>query len=130
MTTTAHGARRIWGGATRSPVGRTGSRNDWYKELHPEMYKEIPSSRPSKMKPPSKRRGPKSSDKAIRDYLRQGDATASQIATALGLTYNAVYICLARGLDGIVIKGVCPSKKGTPSQLWGLQDIHTTGKTE
>lgn len=117
MTTSAHGARRVWGGATRTPVGRTGPRNEWYKELHPEMYKEIPSSRPAKSKPQAKRRSPRASVAAIRDHLKQGDATASQIATALGMTYNAVYMRLLRGIDGVEAKDVYLPTKG---QLWGV----------
>jgi len=129
MTVTAHNAKRVWGGATRRPSGRTGPHSDWYKELHPEMYKEIPSSKPSKLPPPRKRRSPGSNDNMIRDYLAQGDATTVQIATALGLTYNSVYMCLLRGLDGVKRKGVT-MKRGALVQLWGLQDIHTTGENE
>jgi len=121
MTTTAHGARRVWGGATRKPVGRTGSRNDWYKELHPEMYKEIPSSKPVKPPPPPKRRSPGSNDNAIRDHLKQGDATASDVAKALGLTYNAVYMCLLRGIDDVERRGMV-MKRGASVQEWGIKE--------
>ena len=132
MTTNAHGARRIWGGATRTHVGRTGTRNDWYKELHPEMYSAVPSSKP--VKPPSKpkpkpkpvaqtelqkqsaARRPRVSAKAIRDHLQHGDATATQIAKALGLSYEAVYMCLWRGIDGVEQKGMYLPEKGNPSQ--------------
>ena len=129
MTTTAHGARRVWGGATRKPGGVAGPRSELYGELHPEMFVEIPSSRPAKSKPPRKRRSPGASDNAIRDYLEQGDATATQIATSLGLTYNSVYMCLLRGLDGVERKGTT-MKRGAIVQLWGVQDIHTDDSDE
>ena len=129
MTTTAHNAKRVWGGATRRPSGRTGPHSELYRELHPEMFVEIPSSKPSKLPPPRKRRSPGASDNAIRDYLAQGDATTVQIAKALGLTYNAVYMCLLRGLDGVKRKGTT-IKRGALVQLWGLQDIHTTGENK
>lgn len=130
MTTTAHNARRPWGGASlaRNVGPGTAPRVSMYQLLHPEQFAEIPSSKKVKPQPP-KRRSPGASDKAIRDYLAQGDATTAQIAAVLGLTYNAVHMCLHRGLDGIVRKGTT-LKRGALVQLWGLQDIHTGKENE
>lgn len=141
MTISAHNSRRAPRGATRQHEGRTGARNDWYKELHPEMHKAIPSSKPVKPPPQprpqprpvaktplqkqSSERRPRVSAKAIKAYLQQGDATARQVAQALGLSYEAVYMCLWRGIDGIDQKGMYLPEKGAPSQLWGVV-VHGT----
>lgn len=139
MTTTAHGARHVYSGATRAPSPTTISRSDWYRELHPEMYANIPSSKPAvpdkpKRKPPplpqmqpqpqdNSVAAPKlrASARAIKNYLAaNGDHTTGQIAAALGLSHGAVYSCLWRGIDGVEEKGMnCPAK-GAPSRLWGL----------
>lgn len=139
MTVSAHDARHVYHGATRAPVGRAGTRSDWYKEMHPEMYADIPSSKPVKAPPKAKprpqpqrktelqkqsaARTPRVSAKAIRAHLiSHGDATAAQIAQALGLSREAVYMCLWRGIDGIEQKGMYLPEKGSPSQLWGVAE--------
>lgn len=134
MTTSAHGARRVWSGATRKPGGVTGPRNEWYKELHPEMYKEIPSSKPVKPapKPKPKRQvakkqetkpaTPKFDSQEIVNYLRNGDATAQQIAEALNVSHTIIRMRLWRGIDGVVRKGTHVPERGSPGQEWGIKD--------
>ena len=136
MTTAAHNGRRVWGGAThRTHDGRTGARRDLYRELHPEMFADIPSSKPVKPPPPPKPKRPQAAPKVeapkptrpkldvapIIDFLRNGDATISEIAVATGIDADHIRIRLWRGIKGIERRvEMAVPERGAPRPLYGL----------
>ena len=137
MTPPPTNARRVWGGAThRTHDGRTGARRDLYRELHPEMFADIPSSKPVKPTPPPKPKAakappkpkqqksatPRLTSQMIVEYLRtHGDCTARQISEGLGVTRRRVSEHLSR-MDDIEPKEMHVPEKGNPIQKWGVID--------
>jgi len=136
MTVSAHNSRRVYRGATRQAIPRSETSRDWYKELHPEMYKGIPSSKPVKPPPPPPKPQkvriiePKPTpprrlltEDVIVNYLRQhGDSTAPQLATGLQFCVEGIRKLLRKGIPGVVHKGMHVPDKGKPQKLWGIDE--------
>ena len=133
MTVPAHNSRRVYRGATRQAIPRSETSSDWYRELHPEMYKEIPSSKPVKPPPQPKTKKARSTEPkstparrllredTIVNYLRRhGDSTVYQIAAGLGFCTESIRNNLRRGIQGVVHTGMFVPDKGKPQKKWGV----------
>jgi hypothetical protein len=136
MTTTAHNKRRFHGSKdepTHTPVPR----NNLYRELHPEMFANIPSSKIAKPEPVKRppRQRPDRRDleplptasltmtETIIMYLwnnKPNPATAPQIAKATGLRPDSVARRLNQGIDGLEVKDRYVPDRGKPIPLWGV----------
>jgi hypothetical protein len=126
MTTTAHNARRVWGGASLAANVSPGyePRVSMYQLLHPEMYPKQKQCQPTPLL--EERHG------MILTYLFvNGPATAPAMEAAFDLRRDAIGGLLRRGVAGIVV--IRQEKSPHTHRMctvWGLQDIHTAGKTE
>lgn len=126
MTTTAHGARRIWGGASLARNIESGyePRVSMYQLLHPEQYPK----QQQRQKPPSI----EACHEMITAYLKaNGPATAPAMEAALGLRRDCIGGLLRKGIPGIaVIRQERSEHTRRMCAVWGLQDIHTDDETE
>lgn len=136
MTTAPHHSRRPWGGASLARNVSSGyePRVSMYELLHPEQFAEIPSSKPVKSPPEVKPKrqatkkqekkpaAPRLDSQEIINYLKNGDATAKQIAEALNVSSDTVRLRLWRGINGVVRKGTHVTERGSPGQEWGIKE--------
>ena len=120
MTTTAHGAKRVWGGASLARNVESGyqPRVSLHRLLHPQMYKEKPQQRPPSIE---------ARHEMITAYLKaNGPATAPAMEAAFDLRRDAIGGLLRRGVAGIVvIRQEKSEHTHRMCAVWGLQDIHT-----
>lgn len=112
MTTTAHNARRTWGGASLArnmePPEVKAAPHSMYRELHPEMYKNKPE-RMTKLA------------SLIIDYLKKnGEATPMEIATGIKWKHvSSVAHCLKSNAHGVSVVGQRKTAKGNVN-VWGI----------
>lgn len=135
MTVHAHNANRGIGSASRKRgfARSTSAPTQMLKELHPELYKEIPhAARPApepvrqqplrtKRRLPMREKQPIS--QLVRTYLETNlPATPAQIAQATGLNVQAVRSRLCAGIAGVVRVGAERSDRGRHIAIWGLDN--------
>lgn len=125
MTTTAHGARRIWGGASLARNADSGyePRVSLYRMLHPEMFPKMQQLQPPP--PLEERHG------MILTYLSvNGPATAPAMEEEFGLRRDAIGGLLRKNIPGIVeIRQEKSAHTHRMCTVWGLQEIHMGKKT-
>jgi len=126
MTTTAHGARRIWGGASLARNADSGyePRVSLHRLLHPQMYPKETQRQPPP--PITERHG------MILTYLlNNGPATAPAMEDEFSLNRDTIGCLLRKNIPGIVeIRQEKSAHTHRMCTVWGLQDIHTDGKAE
>lgn len=126
MTTTAHNARRPWGGASLARNVESGyePRASLYELLHPEQY---PKEK-QRQKPPSI----EARHEMITAYLRaNGPATAPAMEAAFDLRRDCIGGLLRKGIPGVVV--IRQEKSDHTHRMcavWALQDVHTDGDDE
>ena len=123
MTTSAHHSRRFHG-STEEPTPPTCLDRDRFslRTLHPWLYSNIPSSKPSKQKKVVRNAA---SPERIREWLTtNGNATAAEIGAGLRIEHSTAQAALARGCPGVGIVGERPRPlgNGKPIKLWGVVD--------
>lgn len=126
MTTTAHGAKRVWGGASLARNVESGyqPRVSLHKLLHPQMY---PKDEQRQKPPPIEAR-----HEMITAYLKaNGPATAPAMEAAFDLRRDAIGGLLRKGIDGIVaLRQERSELTGRMCSVWGLEEIHTDESDE
>lgn len=126
MTTSAHGARRVWGGASLARNVESGyePRVSMYKLLHPEQYPREKQCQPTPRY--EERHG------MILTYLLTvGPGTAPAMEEEFGLRRDTIGGLLRKNIPGIVVIRQEKSKHTLRMcAVWGLQDIHKTGSDE
>ena len=126
MTTSAHGARRVWGGASLARNVESGyePRVSMYQLLHPEQYQK----QQQRQKPPTI----EARHEMITSYLRaNGPSTAPAMEAAFGLRRDCIGGLLRKGIDGIVvIRQERSEHTRRMCAVWALRDIHTDDSDE
>lgn len=120
MTTTAHNARRVWGGASLARNAESGnaSRVSMYQLLHPEMY--------SRAKPKVVKRTPMG--QRVYDWLMaNGKSTGRQIAEGIGANVDSIHNRLSHGVLGVVHVETIKAGDGRKIKVWGIENEITTG---
>lgn len=113
MTTSAHNARRVYGGASLAknmePPERPAAPHSLYRDLHPEMFKD----KPKPVSPLAQ---------AIKAWLiENGPATATEIAVGTEQQYvSSVAYSLKNSVEGVSIVGHKRSPKGIEVAVWGI----------
>lgn len=109
MTISAHGARRVWGGASlaRNIESGTSARASMFYELNPHLRK--------------KGKVPSVADK-IKPWLAEhGPASAAQVADGIKASEKHVCRLLQAGVVGVVV--VTKKKyKTRVTKIWGVED--------
>lgn len=119
MTIHAHGSRRYHGSKDEVSAGTCPESERFsLRTLHPELYKKIPSFKPSKQKKVVRNAG---SPERIYAWLKDnGNATAIQVAKGLHVEAQTASAALVRNpaLFRVVDNWKEPGRK--PVKIWGI----------
>ena len=124
MTTTAHGARRIWGGASLATNVESGTspQASMFYELNPHLRKkkkDVDATIAARIAPWLREHGP-STAKEITEGIGAGDVSSVNEQFRLGRVSGAVVV-------GVRRTGKASNKN---AKVWALQDIHTGKENE
>lgn len=117
MTTTAHNAKRVYGGASLAknmhPLDRPETPVSLYQELYPYMYKPVKRKKAV--------RATELSNKITAWLTEHGSGSAPEIGKALGVIQQTVIHSLQRNVEGATVIGYRFIERGKKEQVWAIR---------